>query len=589
MHKLLIASLALALNSCGQNTGPGVPEPLNSSNADGSPEEMYKSGKTTDSLGSDREANPQSNTTVGSSSGELPSADGNTPKTTTPSTPTVPTTPTEPVPDVINKTITLKNTEDRGTWEGWGTSLAGWANGIGRSVYEGVYADAIFSAKDVKILDKTYPGLDLNIVRYQVGGGGQKDDFAAIVETADKVPSNENAHDGFEPYRDLDGFWKDNVSSDVTSTSWDFGRDQNQRSMLELAKNRGADTFEFFSAAPMWWMTDEKSASGGVLSADAGSNYMLYLAAVAKYARSNWGIPVGSIAPFNEPSSGKWRFPVLQQGLNLSFDDQVSLMGQLKVQLNEQAVSDISISSADDRDPSAAWRSHEAMKSKGIDMMGVSAKAADLYGKVNVHTSDNSSPFRNNGERDKLRGSVSGKKLWVTEYNDSDSSGAAMAQSILDDVNHLRPTAWVYAQVIEPYGTKGMINANFHMMPADSNVRGKPTGISAKYFVFAQFSRFIRPGQKILGSSDDKTIVAYDAASKKLTFVSFNNVNSDQTIEFDLSAVKSWNTNATHMMTRVDGSKLYKSKAFKTLTKKIRWTAEPNSISSFEISDVVFN
>ena len=596
MQMLLIVGLFVALNSCGQNKGPKVPEPEASSTADASPDNtIYQSGGNSDTLPGSRPAkDPSSVGQIGSVPGDLPGVQQPTTKSNPPPTPTPPPTPSltptptpDPVGDSVQKTITLNPEDQQSVWEGWGTSLSGWANGIGGSNFEGFFADLIFSSKDVKLNDSNFPGLDLNIARYNIGGGGSSGDVSAFAEVIDKAPSNDNAYDGFEPYRDIDGFWKDNSSSDPDSSSFDWNRDPRQRSMLQLAKARGADTFEFYSNAPMWWMTDEKSASGGTLNGESKANYMVYLVAVTKYARNHWGIPVGSLEAFNEPSSGKWKFPVFQQGCNIAVDDQAQLLGLLKTQMSTQSLmNDVVISSADEKSPSDALANHETMKKKSIDMSEGSMKVSDIYGKINVHTADNGNPFRNNGDRDKLRASAGSKKIWVSDYNDNDPSGQSLAQSIVDDVNHLKPTAWIYSQVVEPYGSKGLVTANYHMMPTDVN-RGKPTAIAIKYYVMAQFSRFIHRGQTILGSSDDRTIVAYNETTKKLTIVSVN-IGNEQTVEVDLSKLKRWSTTIMHVGTKFDGSKLYKTKQYRSFATKVRFTAEADSVSSLEISDAVF-
>ena len=55
-----------------------------------------------------------------------------------------------------------------GQWEGWGSSLAWWARAIGGTANANYYADLIYTTK----ITHGYPGLGLNIVRYNVGGGG---------------------------------------------------------------------------------------------------------------------------------------------------------------------------------------------------------------------------------------------------------------------------------------------------------------------------------------------------------------------------------------------------------------------------------
>ena len=61
----------------------------------------------------------------------------------------------------------LQPSNQRYTWEGWGTSLSWWAKAIGKTSHESTYADLIFTDKNVSIHDHNLPGLGLNIVRYK--------------------------------------------------------------------------------------------------------------------------------------------------------------------------------------------------------------------------------------------------------------------------------------------------------------------------------------------------------------------------------------------------------------------------------------
>src|SRR5216683_3459153 len=66
------------------------------------------------------------------------------------------------------ETVKPDPTKNLGQWEGWGSSLAWWARAIGGTANADYYADLIYTTK----ITDGYPGLGLNIVRYNVGGGG---------------------------------------------------------------------------------------------------------------------------------------------------------------------------------------------------------------------------------------------------------------------------------------------------------------------------------------------------------------------------------------------------------------------------------
>ncbi|RYD65147.1 MAG: hypothetical protein EOP83_08005 [Verrucomicrobiaceae bacterium] len=195
--------------------------------------------------------------------------------------------------------VALDPAARQGTWDGWGASLCWWAAVFGDRTD---LADAMFTTKEVQIEGEQLPGLGLNIVRYNAGACG----WRKIGER--EMKKSKIIH----RYRQMEGFWLDNLSSDPTSDSWDWSVDAKQRNMLKLAKERGVTHFELFSNSPMWWMTRNDNPSGGPkpsddnLSPEQERNFAIYLATVAHKAKEDWGISFTSVSPFNEPVSDWW-------------------------------------------------------------------------------------------------------------------------------------------------------------------------------------------------------------------------------------------------------------------------------------------
>ena len=65
-----------------------------------------------------------------------------------------------------DQTITVDPATSYGTWEGWGTSLAWWANVFGD---RDDFADLWFTTKSVTYNGTALPGLGMNIARYNLG------------------------------------------------------------------------------------------------------------------------------------------------------------------------------------------------------------------------------------------------------------------------------------------------------------------------------------------------------------------------------------------------------------------------------------
>ena len=210
------------------------------------------------------------------------------------------------------------------------------------------------------------PCLGLNILRYNIGGTGKAGDVPDTTENYANV-----ADPYFTPYyKEIQGYWKDWNSKDPNSMSWDWTRDSNQRAMLGLANACGVKFFEFFSNAPMWWMTTQKSSMGGEdLSTVSLSikyppyqikgtlqtwnhwDFSHYVASVVNYATIHWGINVHSVDIMNEPSSGFWVYnsTIDQEGLNVGDNAvKVTLLDGVRTQLNAFGRQNVLVSGVDE-------------------------------------------------------------------------------------------------------------------------------------------------------------------------------------------------------------------------------------------------
>ena len=77
--------------------------------------------------------------------------------------------------------------------------------------------------------------------------------------------------------------------------------------------------------------------------------------------------------------------------------------------------------------------------------------------------------------------------------------------------------------------------------------------LSQKYYAYGQFSRYIRPGDTIIGSDQEgKTLAAYDVDGDKAIIVAINTSSSDQNWEFDLSGFEEMGSKVTAIRTSGD-------------------------------------
>jgi galactan endo-1,6-beta-galactosidase len=422
--------------------------------------------------------------------------------------------PPSTAPAAPEEVAVVDVTTDKGDWEGWGSSLAWWGRAVGGTKNADYYADLIYTMRTID----GNPGLGLNVVRYNVGGGG-----------IDQL--RENKGPKLNWYMDIHGYWVNPESADPESSSWNWSADLNQRTMMQKAHDRGANVFEMFSDSPMWWMNFNRSTTG----ADDGGNcltpanydrFATYLATVARYAADHWGVKFRSVEAFNEPSADWWKFPGRQEGCHFDVATQEIIIKKLRRALDQEHLADVPIAASDENDVDGGLSTWLALDSP---------TKADI-GKVNAHGYyHGTNPYRG-PNRAALHEAVGAKVLWQSEFGDPDGSGLEMARNIILDLQQLKPSAWVYWQPVEPYSGWGMINAKY----VDTKDRIDPAArtdlirVNRKFFVYGQFTRHIRPGMHLLDIRDKNSVAGYDDATKRLVIVTVSG-DTRSSVRYDLS------------------------------------------------------
>ncbi|MCO1577321.1 hypothetical protein M8C13_16310 [Crossiella sp. SN42] len=401
-------------------------------------------------------------------------------------------------------TVPVDPGADHGRWEGWGTSLAWWANVFGDRED---FADLWFTTKSVNYRGVALPGLGLNIARYNLGACSWNTVDGAKMAVSPNIPR----------FKQIEGFWQDWRNEDPASSAWKWSADAKQRAALVMATQRGAVS-ELFANSPMWWMCANHNPSG---SAGGGNNlqswnhrqHAAHLAEVARRARDSWGVRFATVEPFNEPSSDWWKADGKQEGCHIDATTQRSVLRHLRAELDRRGLSATRIAASDETSYDLArttWNSFDAATKALVDQ-------------VNVHGYQGAG-----GRRDLLGREVraAGKVLWNSESGERDGTGLTMARNLCLDFRHLHPTAWCYWQVMDP-------TPDWALIAYDPNTL-QPGAVQTKLYVLAQFTRHIRPGMRIIGAAADNAVAAYDPAARRLVLVAVN-PGAAQTITFDLS------------------------------------------------------
>ena len=460
--------------------------------------------------------------------------------------------------------------EDRHeAWEGWGTSLAWWAEVVGNSPYESAYADLTFTLKDVPFHGTTLPGLGLNVARYNIGGTGRVGDDPDVKEHVPEAWS-----------RAVEGYWKNPADADPASDRWDWSRDANQRAFLEAGLKRGVNNVELFSNAPMWWMTTEKSAAGGGLPAENRRAFAHYSAAVARRAVDVWRWPVSGVEPFNEPGGNWWTYPGGQEGCMLLPADQAPILGDLREELDTRGATDMAIAGSDENQIGWSRRTYDALLASGVQVNGDTKTAASLLARVNSHGYGKHDEADAQILRQKTREHHQG--LWMSEYGENDGSGLSLAQTIVSNLNFLQPTVWCVWQILDNGKGWGCVTANIGAGPADP-ANGRPTGVNIKYYAFAQFTRFLRPGAHVIGSDDPHgTLAAISPAGDALILIAVN-PGAQKRIDYDLSGFHLHGGLGRMTRTNTDGSALLRVSRVKIAAGRFELKADSHTIYSIQI------
>ncbi|KAF0417822.1 glycoside hydrolase family 30 [Gigaspora margarita] len=314
-----------------------------------------------------------------------------------------------------NKTVFIDPNDCWQIFEGWGTMLSWWTNGIGGfpNDYKNLLADLAFDPEK---------GLGLNVIRFVIPGGDNP------------------THHHIRPEGNVPGYWP------CSTCNFNFSADEHQRWALFASLKRGANIFEANSASPPYWMTKSNCSSGSV---DGTSDNLdpSYYDAFAKYLAEvvNWykiqGINFRTISPFNEPSAGWWKAFGYQEGCHFICSTMNTIIKKVADNLIAKGLTNTSISIADEY----------SIDQEVFTINCIDSTTKSYVSQYNVHGYGGSqrTELYNITKKD-------GKKLWMSEYGlptTSDMSASiTLSEQILNDMRNMKTNAWVYLQAIQDVG-----------------------------------------------------------------------------------------------------------------------------------------
>ncbi|MFI7139489.1 glycoside hydrolase [Streptomyces massasporeus] len=475
------------------------------------------------------------------------------------------------------------------TFEGWGTSLVWFANATGD------YPPAV-REKLYKLLFGD-DGLNLNIARYNIGGGNAPDvkDYlraGGAVEGWWKAPAGTTRED-------VD-WWDADDPAD-----WNRHADKTQRWWVDRIK-KDITHWETFSNSPPWFMTESGYVSGNFdagkdqLKTDSVDDFAKYLVGATERLEKAHGIKVDTLDPFNEPNTNYWGTKLgpdgeptggRQEGAHIGPELQQKVIRALAPVL-EKSRSDAEISAMDETNPgtfATNWNSYPQ-------------EVRDLVGQMNVHT-------YGTGQRTTVRdlAKAADKPLWMSEvegdWGDGQSftdmrPGLGLAQRMVDDLRELEPKAWVFWQPVEDYdnmkpggesakgGNWGEIQLPFSCTSKDT-LKSCPIYTNTKFDTARNFTHYIKPGDRLIKTDDTSSTAAVSRKGDAATVVHVNSTTEARDVTLDLSKFGRVSSRATvtPVVTSADG-KLEKHKPVSVTGEQATLTVPAQSVTSFLVKGV---
>ncbi|HEX5856595.1 MAG TPA: glycoside hydrolase [Microbacterium sp.] len=448
-------------------------------------------------------------------------------------------------------------------FEGWGTSLVWFANATG-AYPEEVRQD---------LFDKVFgeEGLNLNIARYNIGGGNATD-----------VPGY------LRPGGAVEGWWNPDLaasdaSGPITSTyadrdryaaawdpespaSYDFDADATQRWWLDALRDK-ITKWEAFSNSPPYFLTQSGFVSGGInsgtteqLAPEDMDAFASYLVNVVEELEQTHDIDFDTLDPFNEPNTNYWSTTLgangwptpasRQEGAHIGPARQDLMIKALQQRLGAAGTTtDVAISAMDETNPSTFV----------TNWNGWTPEAKSAVSQLNVHT-------YGTGDRVVARdiAKSSDKPLWMSEvegnwdtsgqgFNQTNiDNGLGMAARVADDLRELEPTAWVLWQPVEDlYNMErveklnwGSVFIDFDCNAEGDSARRLAAGeadpsckvlTNAKYNTLRNYTHHIRPGDHLIPTDNTQTTAAVDGDGSGATLVHINSATSARSLTIDLS------------------------------------------------------
>lgn len=459
------------------------------------------------------------------------------------------------------------------TLKGWGSSLCWWGNVIGSWGDQDFNENGKPDREEIAELAFSPDYLNLNIVRYNVGGGDKEDTSIKRVEglvpgwTVDMTGKS----DGTGTF-DAETFYN-KKTEDMNDAGQLWMLEQANKWRKDTAEKNGTENDiinEVFSNSPPYYMTKSGSSTGGVnaasnLKTDKYDDFALYMARAAKWIDSDlnkkYGAHVDYIEPMNEPDTNYWgngstkqEGCVFKPGAEQS-NMLLAMQRALKAQEFGGSLDGIEITGTDETALSNAINSFK----------NLTAEAKNSMTTIGAHTYSG-----NDSERHTLRKLAKSydKELWMSEITKgggkhdhasmTEAQTKSQSEGIMADLKYMQPSAWVAWLVADSEyeclkhdENWGLIHCvfesdgpvpDYHTNLINSNgskKKGVPDEgywvVTKQFYTMMQYSKYLKAGYTMIDIGDDNMCAALSPDGTELVIVA-QNFSGERSTTVDLSA-----------------------------------------------------
>lgn len=497
------------------------------------------------------------------------------------------------------------------TLEGWGTSLCWWGNAIG-SGDKDYNKNGRPDREEIAELAFSPEYLNLNIVRYNVGGGDKQD--SSIKRIEGKVPGWSKDMLGNE---DGSGeFLAESFYNKPTEEMNDAGQIWMMEQANRYRQEKGDIINEVFSNSPPYYMTKSGSSTGGYendrenLKSENYDDFALYMARAAKWLDKNlnakFGTRVDYIEPMNEPDTMYWvNGSTKQEGCSFWMGaSQTAMIKEMSKALTNEGLNHVKLTGTD-----------ETGLDKAINAFhDLDAEAKKSLNTIGAHTYNGTDKERE--ELKKIADSYD-KKLWMSEvtrggnghWDGSHDSMAAVnakdqSHGIMSDLKKMQSSAWIAWLVadseyecIQTDSNWGLLHYVFekdgpvkdyhtNLFNEDGSVKGNVPkegywAVTKQFYTMMQYSKYLKAGYTMIEIGDDNMCAAISPDRTELVIVAQNfGENRDTTI--DLNAFKHAESAKLYRTSDKESCELIETQSIKNHVLQV--SLPTNSVSTYVIT-----